>query len=436
MIKDPRRLAVVIPCYNKVYWTQKTINSLLECTASDLYLILVDDNSTDDTWTFARDIEARMNCPEQIRFYYHKNETNIGVNAAWNVGLRTAMALQVEYICIANNDLLFTEGWDIPLLDALDADYSLASPCSTEQALPADWPTGATRHVNPVSNVMNILGACFAFKPALIEQIGYFPEEMVMYYGDNIIQDNCLRLGLKAGHIYESYIHHFFCQTTKDLDNSFWFPKDTEAYKKYNRSLNFKFTIGLRPTAQAESFRKYLKPSLDALVGDFNTISVSDKKPAASYNEMLRWCKTPYLILMHEDIVFTPELLSSIQHTIDLHPDFGAIGLVGPGLDGINKWSNEEDSYEVETLDSCLMVVRKDSPILFNAEVFDDLHLYAEDYCAQQRAASGKIWTIKLNAGSKIDHASATWNELGSCWGEYPKYREIFGRMWPGVKTT
>lgn len=435
MQKDTRRLIVVIPCYNKVYWTQKTIESLIECTHSDLHIVMVDDGCTDDTWTYGKELSERLNKDGQ-RVYYHQNSKNIGVNASWNAGLRVAMATQIEYICIANNDLLFTDGWDVPLLDALDSDYWLVSPYSTEQGIPADWPAGATRHVNPVSNVMNILGACFAFKPALIKKIGYFPEECVHYYGDNAIQDACLRLGLKVGHIYDSYIHHFFCQTTRELNNNYFFKVDTEAYDRYKRSFTFKFTIGLRPTAQAESFQKYLKPSLEELAGDFNIISVIDKRPAASYNEMLRWCKTPYLILMHEDVVFTSELLSSIEQTIALHPDFGAIGLVGPGLDGINKWSNEEGSYEVETLDSCLMVVRKDSPILFNAEIFDDLHLYAEDYCAQQRAAGGKIWTIKLVPGSKIDHASATWNELGSCWGEYPKYREIFGRMWPGVKTT
>lgn len=237
-----KRLAVVIPCFNKVYWTQKTIESLIEATKSDLTIILVDDASTDDTMNYAMELGQRLN-KDGTHFYYHKNETNIGVNAAWNTGLRIAMATGIEHICIANNDLLFSSGWDLPLIDALDnGGYYLVSPYSTEMTVPNDWPKGGNRHTNPVSEAMKILGACFMFKPELIHKIGYFPEQMVHYFGDNWIQDMTRVRDLKTGHIRESYIHHFFCQTSKDLDNSYWFKKDGEEYNTY--CANFK----LEPT--------------------------------------------------------------------------------------------------------------------------------------------------------------------------------------------
>lgn len=433
MDKKPR-LAVIIPCFNKIYYTQKTVESLIACTESELFIIIVDDGSTDDTATYAQEVSLKIGADH---FQYHKNGANIGVNASWNVGLRTAMVMQIENICVANNDLLFTEGWDTPLIEALnEGGYWLVSPMSTEMQLPSDWPLGSTRHVNPVSNVMNILGACFAFQPKLIDKIGYFPEVCKFYYGDNFIQDMTLIYGLKTGHIYESYTHHFFCQTTKDLDNAVWFKEDTDAYNEFKKTLDCKFTIGLRPTSRQEAFEKYLKPSMDAIRGNYATVSVVNVRPADAYNEMIRLCHTPYLILMHEDVVFTPELLDSISQTIQLHPDFGVLGLVGPDSTGANKWADENESYEVETFDSCLIVIKKESAIRFNEAVFDDFHLYVEDYCAQGRAAGAPNYTIKLLPGTKIDHASATWHELGPCWGEYPKYREIFGRMWPGVKTT
>ena len=236
MSKDPRRLAVVIPCYNKVFYTQKTIESLIACTHSDLTIILVDDFSSDDTPAYCLELGGRMNQGE-THFYVNRNTSNIGVNASWNTGLATAMAAEFPYICIANNDLLFTDGWDIPLLDAIDNEaYWLVSPYSTEQSLPTDWPQGSGRHTNPVSSAMNILGACFLFKADLIRKIGYFPAEMVHYFGDNWIQDMTRVYDFKTGHVQASYIHHFFCQTSKDLDNNYWFKKDGDAYNEYCRN--------------------------------------------------------------------------------------------------------------------------------------------------------------------------------------------------------
>jgi len=227
MNKDSRKLAVVIPVFNKVFWTQKTITSLIECTHSDMYVIVVNDGSTDSTSDYINDLGAVLG----DHLIYRVNEKNVGVNKSWNIGIETAIAAGCPYICVANNDLLFTDGWDIPLLDALDKDgYSLVSPFSTEMAIPNDFPLGATRHTNPVG--LGILGACFMFKSELISTIGLVPDGIIIYFGDNWFCVACKKCGLKFGHIYDSYIHHFFCQTSAGLDNNYWFPKDGAEYAR------------------------------------------------------------------------------------------------------------------------------------------------------------------------------------------------------------
>ncbi len=226
------KLAVVIPCYKHDAMTFDTIMNLVECTESELLIILVDDNDNYDMVYTVDKLQRLLG----HRFFYIKNNKNIGVNASWNVGLRTAMASEYPYICIANNDLVFTKGWDKPLINALNSGFSLISPYSTEQVLPKDFPQGRGRHTNPVG--LDILGACFMFKPELIREIGYFPEQMVHYFGDNWIADQCKLRGLKIGHVYESYIHHLFCMTSSKLDNNYWFKKDGEAYGTY--CANFK----------------------------------------------------------------------------------------------------------------------------------------------------------------------------------------------------
>jgi len=226
------RIAVVIPCYKHEQMTYDTIKSLVDCTESELTLVLVDDNENHNWEYTVNKISALLG----NRLLYVKNGKNIGVNASWNAGIRTAMVTEIPYICVANNDLIFTKGWDTPLIEALENGLAIASPYSTEQSLPKDFPKGGNRHTNPVG--IELLGACFAFKRELIHTIGFVPEQMTHYFGDNWFADQCKMRGLKVGHVYDSYIHHLFCITSSTLNNNYWFSKDGDSYNEYCR--NFK----------------------------------------------------------------------------------------------------------------------------------------------------------------------------------------------------
>jgi len=217
-------LSIVIPCYNNIMYTKETLNSLKECTQSTMNIIIVDDNSTDGTEAYFKAHEYANN------LFYIRNDQNKGVNASWNIGLKKALELDAPYICISNNDMLYTKDWDTALIKGLDTGYSLVSPYSTEQDIPVDFPEGKTRHVNPTP--LEILGCCFMFKKELIDTIGFFPEDMMHYYGDNWIIDICSKHSFKIGHIFESYVHHLYCKTTSKLSLSI-FNKDATAYKMY-----------------------------------------------------------------------------------------------------------------------------------------------------------------------------------------------------------
>jgi len=207
-----------------------------------------------------------------------------------------------------------------------------------------------------------------------------------------------------------------------------------------------KFTIGYR-SRFPEQYSKYLGPSLDNLKGDYDLIKIesnkitdardfqSEKYPASDYNEMIRMCKTQYLILVHEDISFTPDFLESVENTINQYPDFGAIGLVGHD-DTDYRWSNSDKSYEVHTLDSCMIIVRMDLNMFFDDDTFNELHLYVEDYCARVGLLGKKVLTINTIGDCHIEHHSSTWSQLGVCWGNYPHYKQIFVKKYPNILTT
>ena len=222
-----KKLFVIIPCFNNFSYTKRCLYTLLD-TTKDCNVIIVDDASTDDTNKY-----FTANTWDNV--FYVKNTTNQGVNKSWNIGIKKAIELGAYYICIANNDILFTPNWEIPLINALDGEYSVVSPYSTERELPKDFPTGKDRHVNP--NPLNILGCCFMYTVNFINECGYFPEDMVHYYGDNWICDIANHKALKIGHIEQSYIHHLYTKTTSSLPSSIFFT-DKRAYMNYTKINN------------------------------------------------------------------------------------------------------------------------------------------------------------------------------------------------------
>ena len=200
-----------------------------------------------------------------------------------------------------------------------------------------------------------------------------------------------------------------------------------------------------------EVFNHYLGPSIKGLEGDFDVQYTSDEcRPAHNYNEMIKDCNTPYLILTHQDVTFTKDLLERIDMTIAaVGEDFGALGLVGvtqPEEKKLYWWANVDTAIPVDTLDSCFIVVQVKNGPLFDEETFDDFHLYVEDYCAtiSHEPHNKGVYTILTEGGSiwrpqetmYLAHHSATINKVGNAWGFYDTYWDRFGRKWPGVRTT
>ena len=108
-------LLIIVPVYNNLDLTIGTIASMVKCTKNAFEIIIVDDCSTDATQAYFANYS---DTPAII--HYVRNEINSGVNASWNVGLKKAMELEGSYVCISNNDILYSDNWDGPLLKALE----------------------------------------------------------------------------------------------------------------------------------------------------------------------------------------------------------------------------------------------------------------------------------------------------------------------------
>ncbi len=215
------KLGIVMPVYNHVLYTYRAVESLIENTASPFNLIMIDDGSTDDTHDYAMELSDLL----KERFYYGRNQKNEGVHYSWNAGLRVAFDQNSDYIAIVNNDVLFTKNWDLPLINALKT-KKLVSPYHTDCSLPDDWPSGSRRIANQGN--LPILGACFMAQTQTFRDVGFFPEQMRYYFGDNWL---VRQVGeQQCAQVPDSYTHHYFSKTTSELANDYWFKKDQEEY--------------------------------------------------------------------------------------------------------------------------------------------------------------------------------------------------------------
>lgn len=76
-------ISIIIPTYNRESTIKRSIDSILRQTYQDFEIIVVDDNSTDNTKKVVLDIKDK-------RVKYIKHEYNLGANAARNTGVENA----------------------------------------------------------------------------------------------------------------------------------------------------------------------------------------------------------------------------------------------------------------------------------------------------------------------------------------------------------
>ena len=93
--KDKPKVSLIIPMYNAASFISRTIDTVIEQSQEDLEIVLVDDESTDNTLEIVKWYEKRY---ENIKLIKKKNG---GQASARNTGINAA---QGEYITFMDHD--------------------------------------------------------------------------------------------------------------------------------------------------------------------------------------------------------------------------------------------------------------------------------------------------------------------------------------------
>lgn len=102
IMKEEAKVSVIIPVYNSEKWIKRTIENIEEQTYRNIEIILVDDNSKDNSLNIVKElIEKKIKNKVKLIL----NEKNMGVAFSRNIGIKEATG---KYICFQDADDL----WD------------------------------------------------------------------------------------------------------------------------------------------------------------------------------------------------------------------------------------------------------------------------------------------------------------------------------------
>lgn len=89
-------VSVIIPAYNASRFIGETIESILNQTYENIEIVIIDDNSTDDTFKIAKEYKNK-----NPRISVYRNKNNLGIGANRSKGIKLSKG---EYICWQDSD--------------------------------------------------------------------------------------------------------------------------------------------------------------------------------------------------------------------------------------------------------------------------------------------------------------------------------------------
>tara|TARA_R100000654_G_scaffold40902_1_gene66993 strand:- start:2 stop:1243 length:1242 start_codon:yes stop_codon:yes gene_type:complete len=411
--------SVIIP----TMWRSMRLLGMLHRLYNSDYVdeIIIIDNDKDSRFSF-----------DNKKIKLLEQEENIFVNPAWNLGVNEC---KNENICILNDDVTF----DVDEVFGTATRFLSDHPSSCLGVHPVSYQGyNDSIKVAEGSAIAQGWGCCiFLRKESWVD----IPDQIKIWFGDNWIVWNYEKSFSAAFQISTEM------STTSNLDElSDVIKQDIEEWYKIS---NYSFSIGYI-NHDDDVFNRFLGPSLNSLKGNFEVVCTSDKKrPAKNYNEIIDKSAFNFIILTHQDVSFSSDLLERISLTIKSVGDWSALAMVGVSEDGTYRWSNQDRSFEVSSADCCFILINKDHGIRFDEKLFDDFHLYVENYCGQVKQKTGlPVRTILTNSKESspyqrdeslttyLNHHSVTVNKRGTAWGKYWEYRKKLEDKWPGIKTT
>jgi len=212
------KVSIIVPVFNQWRYTKQMLASLYSNNdMSNVEIIIIDNGSTDETNT-----EVNRMIIDGRRIVLLKQDRNLGVAKAWNIGLRQASG---EYIIIMNNDLLIPKNFIKNYVTCFEKnpDVYAINPIHTDFRVPENfWKKSSEMADQPLNIVTTwgIAGFCFGIRRTVVEKIGFFDEQFgMMCYEDRDYMRRMKEAGLCSVQLTNVWVHHYRNRTLKGIPN-------------------------------------------------------------------------------------------------------------------------------------------------------------------------------------------------------------------------
>lgn len=168
---------IVVPVHNQIHVVRLCLESIVANTTYPYRVYVVDDQSDQATAEFLSDF-----CAKDQRFYYLRNETNLGFVGSVNRGMA---ATSSGHLLLLNSDTIVTPGWLEKLFRCMNSDQriGIVSPLSTTSSHlwiemnPGDSLFDTARNIECLSereypDVVTPEGWCFLIHRKVYEHLG------------------------------------------------------------------------------------------------------------------------------------------------------------------------------------------------------------------------------------------------------------------------
>lgn len=194
-------ISVVIPVINQLDITKQLLYSMINNTIQPKEIILIDNGSKDPYETFINYFPQETNCLTKIN--YLKNETNIGVNPSWNLGISKS---KEKYISILNNDIYITNYFFKKIVEVFEDNKNIGIVVpNTVDYIPCFESDDTFPKVRDLEKRE---GWAFTIKKELTNKIPPIPPEINKCFGDDYLFYWVKKLGYKCVKVMNNPIFH------------------------------------------------------------------------------------------------------------------------------------------------------------------------------------------------------------------------------------
>lgn len=262
---------LVLLSWNHLEQTQPCLKTLFESTSVPSRLFLVDNGSTPDVRQFLSEVKPRGMIQEVILL---QNEKNEGFPLGMNRGIQASTA---PFVCLLNNDLLFTKDWLKELLHVAQTHPTVGVLNPSSSTFGDVPPKGMSfdtyaaslyRRHGEFTEVGMCIGFCMLIKREVLDLIGGLSEEVERAFFED--EDFCMRVqaaGFKCVVAAASYVYHVEHTSVRDLpEREALFTRNRRwCHQKWGRWLRIAWLQEKSLTPGSPSLRRWVERILECV---------------------------------------------------------------------------------------------------------------------------------------------------------------------------